>query len=258
MLKIQSIHLQKFLIKWLNFFIHSPGKSSLKIIGVGPGDPSLLTLAAVDAIKKSSVIFYPVSGENKESHAANIVKKYIKLKRKIPIIFPMARKEFDAQDIWRGAAKEIFWYLSNKHTVSLLCLGDTSIYASSYNIMKEFEHSYPQIDVKIIPGISSFSVAASLSNFQLIKNEETLEIFECPKDSKGLFKLLNNKNKKVLVIMKVGKKWKWVKKFLKKESLIKETVLAINLGMKNQFIGCASICKLDELPYFSLLMVRFN
>ena len=52
------------------------------IVGVGPGDPSLLTLAAVDAIKKAKVIVFPISDDNKKSFAAEIVKKYTKLKKK--------------------------------------------------------------------------------------------------------------------------------------------------------------------------------
>ena len=55
---------------------------SLTIVGVGPGDPSLLTIAAVNAIKKAKVIVFPVSDENKKSFSAEIVKKYTKFKKK--------------------------------------------------------------------------------------------------------------------------------------------------------------------------------
>ena len=50
---------------------------SLTTVGVGPGDPSLLTIAAVDAIKKAKVIVFPISDDNKKSFAAKIVKKYL-------------------------------------------------------------------------------------------------------------------------------------------------------------------------------------
>ena len=68
---------------------------SLTVVGVGPGDCSLLTLAAIQAIKKAKVIAFPISSDNKKSTSAEIVEKYIKFKKKIPIIFPMARQEFD-------------------------------------------------------------------------------------------------------------------------------------------------------------------
>ena len=80
--------------------------ASLTIVGVGPGDPSLLTIAAKDAIKKAKVIFSPISDDNKKSFAAEIVKKHTKFKKNIPIIFPMARQGFDPDEIWSNAAEK--------------------------------------------------------------------------------------------------------------------------------------------------------
>ena len=88
---------------------------SLTIVGVGPGDPSLLTIAAVNAIKKAKVIVFPVSDENKKSFSAEIVNKYTKFKKNIPIIFPMARKDFDPDEIWSIAVEKIVKFLSLIH-----------------------------------------------------------------------------------------------------------------------------------------------
>ena len=85
---------------------------SLTIVGVGPGDPSLLTIAAVDAIKKAKVIVFPISDDNKKSFAAEIVKKYTKFKKNIPIIFPMARKDFDPDEIWSNAVAVSYTHLT--------------------------------------------------------------------------------------------------------------------------------------------------
>ena len=60
--------------------------ASLTIVGVGPGDPSLLTIAAVEAIKKAKVIVFPISDDTKKSFAAEIVKKYTKFKKKYPYL----------------------------------------------------------------------------------------------------------------------------------------------------------------------------
>jgi len=101
------------------------------IVGVGPGDPSLLTIAAVNAIKKAKVIVFPISDDNKKSFAAEIVKKYTKFKKNIPIIFPMARRDFDPDEIWSNAVEKIVKFIKNGESVVLLCLGDTSLFASS-------------------------------------------------------------------------------------------------------------------------------
>ena len=238
------------------FFFRKKGDISFSIIGVGPGDPSLLTISAVRALKSSNIIFYPISREDKVSYSAEIVKKYIKFKKQIPIVFPMGRKEFNAEEIWNNAAKQIISYLDKNYSVSLLCLGDTSIYASSSYVAKQLKTFKPQIPIQVIPGISSISLAAALGDFQLINHQETLEILECPNNPNELSNLINNKNKRVLAIMKVGKRWKWVKEVLKKEKIFDEVLLATNVGMKKQFIGKASNNCSEVLPYFSLILVR--
>ena len=66
------------------FTVYKSDPATLTIVGVGPVDPSLLTIAAVDAIKKATVIVFPISDDNKKSFAAEIVKKYTKFKKKYP------------------------------------------------------------------------------------------------------------------------------------------------------------------------------
>ena len=77
--------IKKILTAFSGYKIDSP---SLTIVGVGPGDPSLLTIAAVDAIKRAKVIVFPVSDDNKKSFAAEIVKNIPNLK-KIYLLFSL-------------------------------------------------------------------------------------------------------------------------------------------------------------------------
>ena len=123
--------IKKIIKKFLGFKNDFP---SLTVVGVGPGDCSLLTIAAVEAIKKAKVIVFPTSSDDKKSSAAEIVKKYIKFKKKIPIIFPMARQEFDSDKIWSSAADIIVKSVRKNKSVALLCLGDPSLYASSSTV----------------------------------------------------------------------------------------------------------------------------
>ena len=233
--------------------------ASLTIVGVGPGDPSLLTLAAVNAIKRAKVIVFPISSDDKNSFSAEIVKKYIKFKKKIPIIFPMARKEFDPEEIWNRAAKTIVKFIRNNESVVLLCLGDTSLFASSSNILRVLKNNYPEIITNTVPGISSISAAAASTNFDLVRRGETLIIRECPSSESELTSLIiQSKEKKiVLAVLKIGKRWHFVKETLKKEGIIKKCLIALNVGMSNQIIKYASNYNSDEMPYFSLLLIRF-
>jgi len=234
--------------------------ASLTIVGVGPGDPSLLTIAAIDAIKKAKVIVFPISDDNKKSFAAEIVKKYTKFKKNIPIIFPMARRDFDPDEIWSNAVEKIVKFIKNGESVVLLCLGDTSIFASSSNILRLIKHNYPEIITKSIPGISSISAAAALNDFDLVKKGETLIIKECPSSEFELTTLIRESkaNRTVLAIMKVGKRWNLVREILKKEDIINTTLIALSVGMPDQIIQYASQYKKEFMPYFSLILIRFD
>ena len=234
--------------------------ATLTIVGVGPGDPSLLTIAAVDAIKKAKVIVFPISDDNKKSLAAEIVKKYTKFKKNIPIIYPMARKDFDPDEIWSNAVEKIVKFIQNGESVVLLCLGDTSLFASSSNILRIIKHNYPEITTKTIPGISSLSATAAINDFDLVKKGETLIIKECPSSNSELTSLIreSRENKTNLAIMKVGKRWNLVRETLKKEDIIKKSLIALNVGMADQIIQYASQYKKDAMPYFSLILIRFD
>ena len=233
---------------------------SLTIVGVGPGDPSLLTIAGVNAIKKAKVVVFPISDDNKKSFAADIVKKYTKFKKNIPIVFPMARKDFDPDEIWSNAAEKIVQFIKNGESVTLLCLGDTSLFASSSNILRIIKDNYPDIITSTIPGISSLSAAAALHDFDLVKKGETLIIKECPTSNLELTTLIieSRDNKTVLAIMKVGKRWNLVRETLRKENIINKSLVALNVGMPDQIIQNASQYKKEVMPYFSLILIRFD
>ena len=233
--------------------------TSFTIVGVGPGDPSLLTISAVNAIKNAEVIVFPISGDNKKSFAAEIVQEYIKFKKKIPIIFPMSRKGYNPDEIWTNAVDIIIKFLKNEESVVLLCLGDTSLFASSSNILRIIKHNHPEIITKTIPGISSISAAAAFSEFDLVKKGETLTIKECPSSKSELTALIvhSKVNNTVLALMKVGKRWHWVKDVLTKEKILNKSLLAMNIGMSDQFVEYASKYDNDILPYFSLLLIRY-
>jgi len=250
--------MRKIFIFIKKLFCSQKKKGSLTIIAVGPGDPSLLTIEATKALKKSKIIFYPISGEDKGSNSVQIVNKFIKKKKQIPLIFPMGRKEYDSALIWKSGAKKIVDYINRNLPVALLCLGDTSIYASSFYIKKEIKKNYPQIKITTLPGISSLSFAAALADFQLIKKGENLNILECPDDKTQFLNLINKQSKTVLAIMKVGKRWEWVKFALEEKKILRKAILAVNLGMENQYIGDASEYLSKELPYFSLLLLRLG
>ena len=89
---------------------------------------------------------------------------------------------------------------------------------------------------------------------------ETLIIKECPSNKQELVDLISiyKKKKTVLALMKVGKRWKWVKNLLKKEDIISKSIIALNVGLPDQIVQEVSQFDLNKVPYFSLLLMRFD
>ena len=172
----------------------------------------------------------------------------------------MAREGFDPDEVWSNAVEKIVKFIQNGESVVLLCLGDTSLFASSSNILRIIKINYPEIITKTIPGISSLSAAAALNDFDLVKKGETLIIKECPSSNSELTSLIRNSRgkKTVLAIMKVGKRWNLVRETLQKEDIIDTSLIALSVGMPDQIIQYASQYENDIMPYFSLILIRLD
>ena len=135
----------------------------LTITGVGPGDPSLLTLAAVDAIKESTVVSYPVSIREGESLAEKIASKWIsKDKKKLPLYFPMVDDLNMLKNAWRVAGNELMEMVEKGERVVFLSQGDISLFSTGSYLSQELEKHHPECVVKLIPGVTSFAAAAAV------------------------------------------------------------------------------------------------
>ena len=231
----------------------------LTITGVGPGDPSLLTLAAVDAIKESTVVSYPVSIRGGESLAAKIASKWItKDKKKLPLHFPMVADYQILKNAWRVAGNELMRMLEKGERVVFLAQGDISLFSTGSYLLKEFEEFHPECVVNLIPGVTSFSAAAAQSKLPLAFQEEQLLVVPVPPSSNELKVILSEAASinRVVVLLKLGKKWIWVKSLLKELDLLQSSVFAEKLGFSDQKISRASDLHSESKPYFSLLLIR--
>ena len=231
----------------------------LTITGVGPGDPSLLTLAAVDAIKESTVVSYPVSKEGGHSFAEKIASKWItKDKKKLPLHFPMVEDQNTLKTAWQVAGNELMKMVEKGERVVFLAQGDISLFSTGSYLLKELEKYHPECIVKLIPGVTSFSAAAAQSRLPLAFQEEQLLVLPVPDSYDELKVILSEaaSKKTVVVLLKLGKKWEWVKPLLEELDLIKKSIFAQRIGLSDQQILSASDLSSGTRPYFSLLLIR--
>ena len=231
----------------------------LTIAGVGPGDPSLLTLAAVDAIKESTVVSYPISTLGGDSLAEKIASKWItKDKKKLPLYFPMVDDQNTLKSAWRAAGNELIKMVDKGERVVFLAQGDISLFSTGSYLSKEFEKYHPEYLVKLIPGVTSFSAAAAKSKLPLAFQEEQLLVLPVPDSYDELKVILSDAaiKKMVVVLLKLGKKWEWVKPMLEELDLLKKSIFAERIGFSDQQILRASDLPSGTRPYFSLLLIR--
>ena len=231
----------------------------LTIAGVGPGDPSLLTLAAVDAIQESTVVSYPVSTRGGDSLAEKIASKWItKDKKKLPLHFPMVDDQNTLKSAWRVAGRELMKMVDKGERVVFLAQGDISLFSTGSYLSKELEKYHPECVVKLIPGVTSFSAAAAKSKLPLAFQEEELLVLPVPDSYDELKSILSDaaSKKRVVVLLKLGKKWEWVKLLLEELDLIKISIFAERIGFSDQQILRASDLTSGTRPYFSLLLIR--
>ena len=231
----------------------------LTIAGVGPGDPSLLTLAAVDAIQESTVVSYPVSTRGGDSLAEKIASKWItKDKKKLPLHFPMVDDQNTLKSAWRVAGRELMKMVDKGERVVFLAQGDISLFSTGSYLSKELEKYHPECVVKLIPGVTSFSAAAAKSKLPLAFQEEELLVLPVPDSYDELKSILSDaaSKKRVVVLLKLGKKWEWVKLLLEELDLIKISIFAERIGFSDQQILKASDLSSGARAYFSLLLIR--
>ena len=219
-------------------------------IGVGPGDPELLTLKAVRIIRESEVIAVPGTVKE-ESVAYKIVKQAVpELDEKeiIAVPMPMTKDKALLEESHEKGAKMVEEILDSGRNVAFLTLGDPTVYATYIYIHKRVEKA--GYDTEIISGITSFCAVAARLNIGLVEKAEPLHVIPASYQIEDALKLPGTK-----VLMKAGKKMKSVKETLKAMPDC-QVMMIENCGMENEKIY-RSADEIDEYAgYYSLIIVR--
>lgn len=218
-------------------------------IGIGPGDPELLTLKAVRIIEESSILAVP--GKKKEETVAyNIVKQAVpKLDEKecLEIDMPMTKDREVLKRSHRAGADKVIAALREGKDVAFLTLGDPTVYATYIYIHQLVaEEGYP---TEIISGITSFCAVAARLNTGLVEKAEMLHVIPSSYQIEEALRLPG-----VKVLMKAGSKLPQVKESLRK--LDCQVSMIENCGMANEHIYHGVEAIPDDAGYYSLLIVK--
>ena len=223
-------------------------------VGVGPGDPELLTLKALRLIKENEVIAVP-GKDIRASVAYQIVKgAYEDLDKKtlIPVAMPMTKDPQVLKANHDKAADQVESYLKEGKNVVFLTLGDTTVYSTYLYVHKRIlERGY---EAEIVSGITSFCAVAARLNMGLVEADQPLHVIPATYKAQEMDEILQLPGTKVL--MKTGKKMKQVKESIEKSG--QKAVMIENCGMPSEKIYRSA----EEIPedsgYYSLIIVKEN
>lgn len=146
-------------------------------IGVGPGDPELIPVKAVNLIGKVDIIYTAASSKNDYSLAVEIAKPYIPASAAIhSMSFPMSKDPNVKQRAWEEHALQIVETLKSGQSAAFLTLGDPLIYSTYGYLIRHIQRLWPRAPIVTVPGISSFQAAAATTNMPLVEGDESLLI----------------------------------------------------------------------------------
>ena len=224
-------------------------------IGLGPGDPELLTLKALHTIQKADCIFVPKSDSKEDSLALEIVKDYVKGKRVIEQVYPMTKDKETLNTAWLKAAEEIHTEVKNGYNVVYLTLGDPMTFSTYIYLLRHLNTMLPEKAIHTIPGITSYNAAACAANYPLLTGDEKLAVIPIPKDVAELRSILESFD--TIVMMKVAKKLDEVIQLLEEMKLSENALFASYIGQKDAYLTCDIVSlKGSGRGYMSVLIVK--
>ncbi|MDO9079742.1 MAG: precorrin-2 C(20)-methyltransferase, partial [Desulfuromonadales bacterium] len=143
--------------------------ATIYAVGVGPGDPELITRKAERILRSVDVICAPTGQAEAASFALSIVEPYLDRSRQLIIeqVFPMKKEEADLLPYWREAAATVAAHARAGRNVAFITIGDPFLYSTFLYIYRILKEDYPDVPMEIVPGISSVFAAAAAAGVPL-------------------------------------------------------------------------------------------
>jgi precorrin-2/cobalt-factor-2 C20-methyltransferase len=226
-------------------------KGRLHGVGVGPGDPDLITLKALKVLRAANIIAYPALEEG-DSLARAIAAPHIPEGREeFAIRMPMLVDRFPAMEVYDQAAERISEALDNGKSVAVLCEGDPFFFGS---FMYLFGRLADRHRVEVIPGVSSLMACAAALSAPLAARNDVLTVLPAPLEDSVLEARLAATDSTAIV--KVGRHFERIRALLERLNLAENAHYVERATMENQRV--LPLLDVDEtaVPYFSMILIH--
>ena len=219
-------------------------------LGVGPGDPELLTLKAHRILRGTFVIAYPQPDDG-PSFARSIVAQYLTAEQlEIPIIVPMDVKRDPAQEVYARAAETIAHHLDAGSDVAVLCEGDPFFYGSFMYLFQHLAHRYP---CEVVPGVSSLMAASAAWGRPLAARNDVLTIIPAPLPDAEIRARIETSD--AVAVMKLGRHFPRVRALLREMGLEGQAGYCERVSLGNEKIMPLNEMGETDAPYFSMILI---
>jgi precorrin-2/cobalt-factor-2 C20-methyltransferase len=233
----------------------------LYVIGVGPGDPELLTLKAVRILKDVSCIVVPKGREEGSSLALSIVQKALPLDGKeiIEAWFPMKKTvqsegPNDLDTKWNETVETVISVLNRGIDAAFITIGDPAVYSTFFYLYDKLLERNPLLAIEMVPGISSINASAARAGMSLGLGNDRIAILPA-NYSESLKETLEQFD--TVVLMKVHTVFDSILTTLKSMDLIEKATYISRAGMEDErIIRDIRQVQKEDLNYFSLVIVK--
>jgi precorrin-2/cobalt-factor-2 C20-methyltransferase len=223
-------------------------------VGVGPGDPELITIKSARVIKSAHVICY-LANEQGHSQAKTIAQECMNDNpsdyKELAICVPMSTQRTLINDAYNKAAEQIKTHIEQGSCVVFLCEGDPLFYGSFIYLLERLQHQYP---CEIIPGISSIHAASSQLKIPLTSLKESFAVVSGRHSEEYIIDTLRHYD--TVVVIKAGRARARIISALKESGRFEDAHYLEYIGRDNErVISDISQLKEEVGPYFSLFLV---
>ncbi len=221
-------------------------------LGIGPGDPELITVKALRLLERAPVIAYPAPEEG-ESLARSIVAPHLSGDKKTEVVIrmPLVAARFPAEAVYDRAVEELGGHLEAGRDVAVLCEGDPFFYGS---FMYLFGRMAERFTVEVVPGVSSLTACAAVLGAPLAARNDVLTVVPAPLDEAALKARLAGAE--AVAIIKVGRHFAKVRRVLDELGLVGQARYVEHATMASQRILALDAVAEDDVPYFSMILVH--
>ncbi|MBI5969813.1 MAG: precorrin-2 C(20)-methyltransferase [Deltaproteobacteria bacterium] len=227
-------------------------------VGVGPGDPELMTLKALRVLKDAPVIAAPKSSNiDADSNALEIIKGSIGVEGKVilELGLPMTKDRAVLKAGRDKAAAELAGMLEKGLDVAFITLGDPMLYSTFSYLVPLVRERLPHARVEAVAGVTSFCAAASAAMLPLAEGSESVAIEPCAYKLEDVRRAL--KTSDTVILLKVNKALDGIIKLLEEESLLNNAVFVSRASCSDaEIVTDLKTLKGRDAGYFSLIIVK--